>query len=119
MSQNTIKPTGLSYLGDEGTTSVYVFQIESIPVMHVLLDNAVEVEQDGVTAPEGATLHRVYVATTDRKVTLETKGVGARVAHLDDDGVSAPHIDGMTVLQYLAPRVPYWMARLLQARQEV
>lgn len=119
MSQPAIKDNGLSYVGDEGVMSVYVLQVEGVPALHVLVDNLNEATEEGVQAPEGSTLHRIYLATTDRKVTLETKGVAAKVAHIDGDGVSAPHIDGITVAHYLLPRFAYWMTRLIQARQEV
>lgn len=121
----TIKPTGLSYIGDEGTTSVYRLQAEGVHLMDVLVDNATTIDPEIAAATgvqlkdETATLHPIAITSPDRKATLATAGYGAKVAHIDGDGVSAPHIDGLTVAQYILPRAMVFMGKLLAARSEV
>lgn len=118
----TIKPTGLSYLGDEGTTSVYRLQVDGTHLMDVLVDNATTIDPEVAAASgvqvkmEGATLHPIMITTPDRKVTLPTAGYGAKYAHIENEGVSAPHIDGVSVAQYIQPRALVFMAKLLAAR---
>lgn len=121
MTNPTIKATGLSYVGDAGNVSRYRLQIDGIPLFDVLADNGVTLDptEAGVEVPADATLHPLAVQTTDGKVTLPTKGFGLKHAHIDAEGVSPAHIDGITVAQYILPRAMFFAAKLLQARQEV
>lgn len=118
-----IKDNGLSYIGDEkdGAVSVYRLQLEGRHLFDVLVDNVTEIDAEtaeklGLTAPEGATLHPLAVASPDRKAVVATNGVGAKVAHMDEHGVSAPHIDGMTVAHFILPRATRFLGLLLEAR---
>lgn len=117
----TVKATGLSYVGDAGTVSYYRLQIDAIPLFDVLVDNAVTLDptEAGVEIPADATLHPIAVQTTDGRVTLETKGFGLKHAHIDAEGVSPAHIDGITVQRYVLPRAMFFAAKLLQARQAI
>lgn len=125
MSNTSLKPTGLSYLGDEGTASVYRLQAEGVHLMDVIVDNATTIDPDVAAATgvkvqmEGATLHPIVITTPDRKATLPTNGYAARYAHIENEGVSAPHVDGLTVQQYILPRAMVFMGKLLAARSQV
>lgn len=122
-----LKPHGMSYVGDAGSVSYYRLQVDGIALFDILVDNAVTVDADaaGVKLQAEGTLHPIAVQTTDGKVTLETKGVGVKLAHSDpgaellDHPPTPAHIDGITVQQYILPRALHFAAKLLQARQEV
>lgn len=122
MTNTAIKPTGLSYIGDEGAISVYRLQLDGLHLLDVLVDNATTIDPEVAEATgvklkdETATLHPIAVATPDRKAVLPTNGYGAKYAHIENEGVSAPHIDGISVQQYVMPRVVRLLGLLLQAR---
>lgn len=117
-----LKDTGLTYLADDANMSVYRLQAQGVHLFDVLVDNATTIdplvaEASGVKVQmEGATLHPIFIRTPDGKVTLPTAGYGAKYAHIENEGVSAPHIDGLTVAQYVQARALPFMARLLEAR---
>lgn len=72
------------------------------------LDNDLEAPAPkGLHVPPGVTVHAIRVHNATRTASTETAGIGARAPHQDGSGV---HIDGQSVRQYVAPRVPRWIA---------
>jgi len=111
------KTEGLSFVQNESTVwDRYTYFIEGRRVFDVLVDlsDATEAATEaGLAAPDGMTMHRLYVATVDAlpSTALPTKGFAAKGPHFSGEGVY-DHVDGKTVEQYIAPRRATMLARL-------
>lgn len=106
-----VKPTGLSYTGDSVTVageplSTYTFTWEGKRLFDVFVDLSVELP---VPAGCGAVkAHPIRVQSIDALHSIDTSGVALVTQH--DDGLV--HVDGTTVLSYIAPRVMRYMVAL-------
>jgi hypothetical protein len=94
--------------GNGHTISWYRLVTGGKTLLWFSLDNDLEAPAPkGLHVPPGVTVHTIRVHNATRTASIETTGVGARAPHKDGTGV---HIDGQTVRQYVAPRVPRWIA---------
>lgn len=106
-----LKPTGLSYTGDSVTVageplSTYTFAWEGKRLFDVFVDLSVELPvPDGCGALK---THPIRVQSLDALHSIDTNGMALVTKH--DDGLV--HVDGTTVLTYIAPRLMRYMVAL-------
>jgi hypothetical protein len=106
-----VKPTGLSYTGDTVTgtgepLSGYVFTWEGVRLFNVYVDLSVD-----LPVPPGCNAvkaHPIRVQSLDALHSIDTNGMALVAKH--DDGLV--HVDGTTVLTYIAPRLMRYMVAL-------
>lgn len=106
-----VKPTGLSYTGDSVTaagepTSTYLFTWEGTQLFRVIVDLSVT-----LPAPAGVpavSAHPIRIQSMDNLHSIDTHGIALVTKH--EDGLV--HVDGTTVLSYVAPRLMRYMVAL-------
>lgn len=106
-----VKETGLSYTGDSVTakgepTSTYLMTWEGKKLFQVFVDLSVSLPVPaGVNA---VSAHPIRIQSMDNLTSLDTNGLAFVAKH--EDGLV--HVDGTTVLSYVAPRLMRYMVKL-------
>lgn len=107
-----VKETGLSYTGDSVSAvdhtpqSTYLFTWEGKQIFRVYVDLGVNLD-----LPEGAkavSAHPIRIVSLDYLTSIDTNGRAFVLKH--EDG--KVHVDGTTVLTYVAPRLMRYVAKL-------
>jgi len=106
-----VKETGLSYTGDSVTatgepTSTYLFTWEGKKLFRVIVDLSVS-----LPVPSGCdavSAHPIRIGSMDNLHSIDTNGMALVTKH--EDGLI--HVDGTTVLTYVAPRLMRYMVKL-------
>ena len=106
-----VKATGLSYTGDSVTalgepTSTYVMTWDGVQLFRVVVDLGVS-----LPVPAGVkaiSAHPIRIQSMDALTSIDTNGMAFVTKH--DDGLV--HVDGTTVLTYVAPRLMRYMVKL-------
>lgn len=96
---------GLTYVGDEGTVSVYHLHLDGRVVLHVLVDAAIQVATPEIFVGRvnpNMTAHPIVVATPDRSVFLPTSGAAMK---------GRTHIKGDFVRAFIYPRAVKFILR--------
>jgi hypothetical protein len=107
-----LKRNGLSYVKDEtrpdgSKVSVYALRVDGKTLLWAKVDLSctVEAPQGVVYLGKSISWHPIYVVSADGKQSMDTTGRAVLAQHKDGQ-----HIDGMSVLAYVAPRAPRYLA---------
>ncbi len=105
---------GLHYFADNADgMSIYQMFVESVHVFDVIADNTAKTPASLVIdgAPDDAMLIPLLVALPGSTAQHPTKGYGVMTTAMGPEGV-ATHVDGLTIRNYVYPRVATFLTRL-------